>query len=145
MKKISIFSIMSLTAILFVGCADNDITAIDNTIESEVSVPTEEFVAEEVAEVVEEVAGSADEGSVIFTDNACAVCHAPDTKTVGPSLMDISKAYEGNSAGMISFLKEEADAIVDPAMFAVMKANLAITKEMDDKSLNDLAAFILSH
>lgn len=152
MRKIKILTLVGLSSLVIFSCADNDLTVIDNTIESEANAPTEEFVAEEIAPVViestddaTEVLGDAEAGNAVFTEKACTVCHASDSKTVGPSLMDISKAYGGNNEGMVAFLKEEADAIVDPAMFAVMQANLAITKEMDDKALNDLVAFIMSH
>ncbi len=45
---------------------------------------------------------------------------------------------------MVKFLKEEADAIVDPAMFGTMKVNLATTKAMSGEELAALTSYIRS-
>jgi cytochrome c len=45
---------------------------------------------------------------------------------------------------MVTFLKGESEAIVDPSQFAVMQANLALTKTFTDKELQSLEAYINS-
>ena len=100
-----------------------------------------EVEAEEV--VAEEVDANA-AGKELFKSNGCVACHQPTETVVGPALNVISAAYEGNEAGMISFFKEEAEAIVDPAQFAIMQANLAVTKAMSDEDLTALTDYIMS-
>ncbi len=101
----------------------------------------EEDVVEE--EVVTEFSGDENLGETLFADKGCVACHAVDKKVVGPSLQDIAAGYDGDGAKIVSFLKEESDAIIDPEQFAVMQANLAMTKEMADSDLNAIAAYIL--
>jgi cytochrome c len=45
---------------------------------------------------------------------------------------------------MVSFLKQEAEPIVDPSQYEVMKTNFAITEEMSDEELIALEAYIFS-
>ena len=90
------------------------------------------------------VASPETNGYNLFNDSGCAACHLPDSKSVGPSINEIASAYSENKEGMITFLRGEGEAIVDPSQYAVMKVNLSITKEMDDKNLSDLVDYILS-
>ena len=46
---------------------------------------------------------------------------------------------------MVTFLKGESEAIVDPSQFAVMQANLTLTKTFSDKELQGLEAYIHSN
>ena len=113
----------------------------EHATEEHAEAPVEEVV-EEVVEVVE-FAGDDVLGETLFTEKGCVACHAVDKKVVGPSLQDIAAGYDGDGAKMVSFLKEESDAIIDPEQFAVMQANLAITKEMGEGDLNAVVAYIL--
>jgi cytochrome c len=54
----------------------------------------------------------------------CIACHNVDSKLIGPSLQDI-KNIQREKRNMISFLKGESEAIVDPEQYEVMAANLA--------------------
>jgi cytochrome c len=76
---------------------------------------------------------------------ACAACHKPDQKVVGPSLQEIAKIYKEKNADMVSFLKGEGEPIVDPTQYAVMQANFAITKTMTEEELKALEAYVYSH
>ena len=40
---------------------------------------------------------AASDGQTLFQKNACNACHAPDQKTVGPSLADIAGKYRGQA------------------------------------------------
>jgi len=85
-------------------------------------------------------------GKVIFEGKGnCISCHKVDEKLIGPSLQDIAKIYQEKNASMVSFLKGESDAIVDPSQFAVMQANLTLTKTFSDKELQGLEAYIHSN
>jgi len=74
----------------------------------------------------------------------CIACHLQDQKVIGPSIQDIAKAYKAQNGNIVSFLKEEAEPIIDPSQYEVMKANFAITKAMTDEELKAIAQYIYS-
>ncbi len=85
-------------------------------------------------------------GETIFTGKGnCVSCHKADEKLIGPSLKDIAKIYKEKNASIVTFLKGESEAIVDPTQFALMQPNLAITKIMSDAELQGLEAYINSN
>jgi cytochrome c len=84
-------------------------------------------------------------GLVLFQENNCASCHQPDQKVIGPSLKEIATLYKKENGSIVSFLKEEADPIVDPNMYESMKINLQVTKMMTDEELQSLELYLLSH
>ena len=85
-------------------------------------------------------------GAAIFAGKgACVACHKPDLKLVGPSLQDIAKIYKEKNGDMVSFLKGEAEAIVDPTQYSLMKPNLELTKTFSDEELKALEAYVYSH
>jgi len=85
-------------------------------------------------------------GKVIFEGKGnCISCHKTDEKLIGPSLQEIAKIYKEKEANMVTFLKGESEAIVDPSQFAVMQANLTLTKTFSDKELQGLEAYIHSN
>lgn len=86
-----------------------------------------------------------EKGLVLFQENNCASCHQPDQKVIGPSLQEIATLYKKENGSIVSFLKEEADPIVDPNMYESMKINLQITKMMTDEELQSLELYLLSH
>ena len=88
---------------------------------------------------------SVEKGLILFQENNCAACHQPDQKVIGPSMQEIATIYKKENASIVSFLKEEADAIVDPKMYESMKINLQITKNMSDEELQSLELYFLSH
>ncbi len=82
-------------------------------------------------------------GKTIFEGKgACASCHKMEEKLVGPSMLEIAKKYKEENASIVSFLKEEHEAIVDPSQYEVMKPNLILTKTFSDKELQGLEAYI---
>jgi cytochrome c len=86
-----------------------------------------------------------DKGLVLFQENNCAACHQPDQKVIGPSLQEIATIYKKEKGSIVSFLKQEADPIVDPKMYESMKINLQVTKMMTDEELQSLELYLLSH
>ena len=96
-------------------------------------------------EATTEIQKPEDLGKEIFHGKgACVACHKPDVKLVGPSLQDIAKIYKEKNGDMVTFLKGEGEAIVDPTQYAVMKANFAITKTFSDEELKALEAYVYS-
>lgn len=89
-------------------------------------------------------ASAGKDGKTIFLENGCTACHKPAEKSVGPALKDIAAKYNKDAGKLIKFLKGEADPIVDPAQFNVMKTNLKITAKMSDADLKALADYIFS-
>ncbi len=99
--------------------------------------------AEENKTEGEQAAASGKSGKDLFLESGCVACHKETEKSVGPALKDIAAKY-GDAAKLTTFLKGNAQAIVDPAQFSVMKPNLEITKKMNDADLKALVDYILS-
>lgn len=73
----------------------------------------------------------AEKGAEIFHGKGnCATCHQKEEKIIGPSISEIVAIYKKNNANMVSFLKEESGPILDPSKYAIMKANLEVTKTL---------------
>lgn len=75
----------------------------------------------------------------------CTACHKPDAKIIGPSIIEIATIYKNQNGNMVEFLKGNADPIVDPSQYEVMKTNFAITKKMSDAELQALSDYMYSH
>lgn len=87
-----------------------------------------------------------DLGKEIFEGRGnCTSCHQPDQKVIGPSIQEIAKIYKDKKGDIATFLKGNADPIVDPSQFAVMQTNFAVTKEMSDEELKAIEAYIYSY
>ncbi len=85
------------------------------------------------------------DGEMVFKSHNCQACHHPEVDTTGPSLKKIAEFYRGKKDRLISFFRGEADPIVDPARFTIMKPQINITKKLSDEELSALADFILKH
>ena len=93
-----------------------------------------------------EVQKPEDLGAEIFEGKgACIACHKTNEKLVGSSVYEIAKIYKEKNGDMISFLKGEAEPLVDPTQYEVMKVNLELTKTFSDEELKALEAYIYSH
>ncbi|MBL7887148.1 MAG: c-type cytochrome [Flavobacterium sp.] len=87
----------------------------------------------------------AEKGKEIFEGKGtCFTCHKKDVKVVGPSIQDIVKIYKEKNGSIVTFLKGEADPIVDPSQYEVMKANFALTKTFTDEELQSLEQYMQS-
>lgn len=106
--------------------------------------PKKEPLYPEAAPSAEQI--QIDLGETIFNGTGnCYACHKPDQKIIGPSLQEIVKIYKEKKGNMYDFLKNDAEPIVDPTQYEVMKTNLVITKAMSDEELNALVAYIYTH
>ena len=84
-------------------------------------------------------------GKEIFEGKGmCSTCHKPDVKLIGPSIKDIATIYSDKKGSITLFLQGEADPIVDPTQYEIMKANFAITKMMTDEEIKGLEDYMLS-
>jgi len=85
-------------------------------------------------------------GEEIFNGvGLCKTCHLPDKKVIGPSIIDLATIYKEKNGNIVEFLKENAEPIVDPTQYEVMKTNFALTKSMSDEELKALEAYIYSY
>lgn len=125
---------MSLAVIIGTSCN----SSTEEKTESTETTTNEVAPVEEKTEVTEAISGEN-----LFSGKGCVACHQLENKTVGPALKDIAAAYDGNKDGLIAFLKEEAEAIVDPAQAAVMQPQLAATKALPAEELNAIVDYIL--
>ena len=88
---------------------------------------------------------SKDLGKELFEGKGmCYTCHKEDTKIIGPSIKEIAKIYTDKKASISIFLQGEADPIVDPTQYEIMKANFEITKTMTEEELKALEEYMLS-
>lgn len=82
-------------------------------------------------------------GETLFTGKGnCFSCHQINKTSIGPSVVDMVKIYQEQNADMIAFLKQEAEPIVDPENYAVMKTNFAVLKTFSDEELQALVSYM---
>ncbi|MEN2402617.1 c-type cytochrome [Flavobacterium sp. MC2016-06] len=87
-----------------------------------------------------------DLGKQIFEGKGnCISCHQTDQKIIGPSLQEIAKIYKDKNGSIVTFLKGNADPIVDPSQFSVMKTNFPVTQAMSDEELKGIESYIKSY
>ena len=87
----------------------------------------------------------ADQGKKLFNDKGkCYTCHKLDKKSIGPGVVEIIKIYKEKDGDIVAFLKQEADPIVDPQSYTVMKTNFALLKTFSDEELEALEAYMQS-
>lgn len=85
-----------------------------------------------------------DMGKAIFNGKGkCYTCHKIDKKSIGPSVIDIMEIYEEENGDLIAFMKQEAEPIVDPNTYTVMKTNFAIIKTFTDKELKAVETYMI--
>lgn len=85
-------------------------------------------------------------GKSIFEGKGnCVSCHQTDQKIIGPSIQEIGKMYKDKKGDIVTFLKGNADPIVDPSQFSVMKTNFPVTQAMSDEELKAIEAYIYSN
>lgn len=83
-------------------------------------------------------------GKAIFESKGCTLCHKIDMDTIGPSLTTIKNAYTGQESSLVSYLKSQGTAIVEPARAAVMNPQLVKIKTLFDEDIKALAEYIIS-
>ena len=148
MKKVIVFA----SLFMLFACKDKSVAGNEVVVyEDEMEIPAGAVgdAPDPVAEA-DVVASGLDpalvaKGKALFAGKGtCVACHQPDAKTIGPSITEIATIYKKESASIVAFLKDDAKAIVDPAQYVIMQANLAITKKMSADELESLEAYMLS-
>ena len=128
MKKIAALVLLAVT---IVSCGNKEEKKND-TLESTTELSAEEQLISN--------------GKELFESNkaACASCHLPDKKVIGPSIKEIAKIYREQNASIIDFLHQKTEPIVDPSQYEVMKTNFAIIKTFSDVEIKSLEAYMMS-
>lgn len=86
---------------------------------------------------------SYDLGKNIFNGKGkCYTCHKVNKKSIGPGIIEIMKVYKEQNGDVIAFLKQEAEPIVDPETYTVMKTNFAIIKTFTEEELKAIAEYM---
>jgi cytochrome c len=125
MKKLALIAI----AVLAFSCKKESEESFGKPTETTTEVQTPEALGKEIFE----------------GKGNCVSCHQVDQKVIGPSIQEIAKIYKDKNGNLVHFLKGESEAIVDPAQFALMQANLEITKTFSDEELKAVEAYIYSN
>jgi cytochrome c len=100
---------------------------------------------QEIEETSPKNQSSTELGKELFEGKGnCVACHKVDQKIIGPSIQDIAKIYKTKNGNIVDFLKNDANPLVDPSQYEVMKTNFVITKSMSDEELKGLETYILS-
>ena len=133
MKKV-----LFLTAVLALASCKKEQEPFGKSTES----TTETYSEGESAEVkTPEALGK----SIFEGKGNCVSCHQVDQKVIGPSIQEIGKIYKDKKGDIVTFLKGNAEPIVDPSQFAVMKTNFPVTQAMSDEELKAIEAYIFSN
>ncbi|MEW7279591.1 c-type cytochrome [Aquimarina sp. 2201CG1-2-11] len=84
-----------------------------------------------------------DVGKTVFNGKGkCYTCHKVDKKSIGPSILEIMKVYNEEKGDIIAFLKQDAEPIVDPETYTVMKTNFAIIKTFTEEELQAVEVYM---
>ena len=86
----------------------------------------------------------AENGKAVFESLHCGICHKADKGKSNPSLTEISKAYNGDENGIISYLRGEAEPIVNKERSSVMKRYIEKTGSLSPDDLKSLVEYILN-
>lgn len=81
----------------------------------------------------------------IFKSLNCGICHKADTGKAYPSLIEITKAYNGDKDKLIKYFQVKSEPIMNIEKAKGMEKYLEKTKALSEDELNSLVEFILSH
>lgn len=82
-------------------------------------------------------------GSTIFNERGCAMCHAKDMDTIGPSLRTIGMRYSGNENALVTYLKGQGKPIVYPERDAMMRPQLMKIGNLYEDEYRSLARYMI--
>ncbi len=89
------------------------------------------------------VSSFAVDGKEIFEKNQCGICHKETKDAIGPSLKTIAEFYKNNPKQLKDFLLGQADPIIWPDRFDMMKTQMGKFKAMSEEELNALINYML--
>lgn len=84
-------------------------------------------------------------GNRLFSEKTCITCHDINKSTIGPSVKEIMKIYKAKNGDIFSFLKGNAEPIVDTTVeqVAVMQANIdGFLQDISDEELQTIVTYM---
>lgn len=84
------------------------------------------------------------QGSSLFEEHGCALCHKKDNDTIGPSLSNIATIYAGKEMDLLTYLTGKGTPIVDPARASVMNPQLIKLSTMLEEDLHAISTYIIN-
>jgi cytochrome c551/c552 len=88
---------------------------------------------------------AAEDEKPIFESLRCGLCHKADTGKSNPSLMEITKAYNGDNEKLSGYLQGNNPPIVNPERGKTMEKYIDKTKTLTGDEIKSLVDFILSN
>ena len=85
------------------------------------------------------------DGADIFESKGCSVCHDTQMERIAPSLQYIATMYQGDENALVTFLKGEKSAIVQPESASVMQPQLMKIKSLYEDEIRALARYIVEN
>jgi cytochrome c551/c552 len=85
------------------------------------------------------------EETTIFKSLNCGICHKADTGKAFPSLIEITKAYNGDKEKLTGYLLGKNNAIINTEKAKSMEKYIEKTKALSPEEMSALADFILSN
>lgn len=98
------------------------------------------LVAMTAALAISSTALAADAGEAAFAKNNCGSCHAPDKKSVGPSLKDVAAKYKGDKGAQAKLEAKVRNG--GSGSFGAMPMP-ATAKTVSDGDIKSMVAWIL--
>lgn len=96
--------------------------------------------------LTEGFSGESENGSKIFSQRGCAVCHDKfedqTTWGLGPSLKQISEAYKDHEDDLTKFLKGGCKPIIDESRFEIMHGEIISINDLSDSQIEALVRFV---
>jgi cytochrome c551/c552 len=80
----------------------------------------------------------------IFNALNCGICHKADTGKAFPSLIEITKAYNGDKEKLTGYLQGKSEPIINTEKAKSMEKYIEKTKALSQEEVGALADFILS-
>lgn len=141
MKKLVIF-LIAATVSLASCSGDKKKETTPQKKEVQKEVVEKEKVVEKKTEATVDLA----KGKELFSAKGCVACHNETSKIIGPSVVDIAKAYSSDE-DLFGFLRGKSEAIVDtdPTQVSIMKNNIdTMVKAISDEDLGHIVAYMRS-
>lgn len=87
----------------------------------------------------------AKEGEILFSKKGCAGCHSKSFDSFAPSLKTISKSYRDKKVELTNYLRGKSPGIIHREPKTMKKIITNVTKKLDDRELESLINYLLSH
>ncbi|MFC1889383.1 c-type cytochrome [Thermodesulfobacteriota bacterium] len=84
------------------------------------------------------------DGAEVFKRLRCGGCHAPEGKSMGPTLKEMAGLYGEDAERLVLFFKGEVESMKTGATTAMMKVQIKKTKALEEAEQASLIQYIMS-